>query len=89
MSAPEIESVLNEDRVFPPPPAFSAAAHVKSFEEYEREFARAAADPEAFWAEQAKSLHWFKDWEKVLEWDAPFAKWFVGGRTNIAYNCLD
>jgi acetyl-CoA synthetase len=85
----EIESILNESRVFPPPSEFSAHAYVKSFDEYEKLYAEAAADPEAFWAKQAEALHWFKKWDKVLEWNEPFAKWFVGGKLNISYNCLD
>jgi acetyl-CoA synthetase len=85
----EIESVLNETRTFPPPPAFAADSQIKSFEEYERIYAEAAADPEAFWARQAEELHWFKKWDKVLEWEEPFAKWFVGGKLNVSYNCLD
>ena len=84
-----IESVLHESRIFPPPPEFAAAAHLKSFAEYEQLYAEAAADPAAFWARQAEALHWFKPWEKVLEWNLPFAKWFVGGKLNLSYNCLD
>ncbi len=84
-----IESVLTEDRVFPPPAEFAANAHVKSFGEYEKLYAEAAADPQAFWAKQAEALHWFKKWDTVLEWNEPFAKWFVGGKINISYNCLD
>jgi acetyl-CoA synthetase len=84
-----IESILNESRVFPPPAAFAANAYIKSFEEYEKIYNEAAEDPEAFWAEQAGSLHWFKKWDRVLEWNEPFAKWFVGGTLNISYNCLD
>jgi acetyl-CoA synthetase len=84
-----IESILHESRVFPPPPEFSANAHIKSFEDYERLYSEAAADPVAFWAKQAESLDWFKPWDTVLEWNEPFAKWFVGGKLNIAYNCLD
>jgi acetyl-CoA synthetase len=84
-----IESILSEDRTFPPPPAFAANAHVKSFDEYEQLYAEAAADPESFWEKQAQELHWFKPWDKVLEWELPHAKWFVGGTTNISYNCLD
>ncbi|HEX2639161.1 MAG TPA: AMP-binding protein, partial [Pyrinomonadaceae bacterium] len=87
--AKEIESVLNEHRTFPPPSTFAADAQIKSFEEYERIYAAAAADPEAFWAKQAEELHWFKKWDKVLEWEEPFAKWFVGGKLNVSYNCLD
>ncbi len=84
-----IESVLHEERVFPPPPEFSANAHIKSFEEYEKLYEEAAADVPAFWAKQAENLHWFKKWDTVLEWNEPFAKWFVGGKINISYNCLD
>jgi acetyl-CoA synthetase len=84
-----IESVLHEERVFPPPPEFAANAHIKSFDEYERLYDEAAKDPAAFWAKQAESLDWFKKWDTVLEWNEPFAKWFVGGKINIAYNCLD
>jgi len=84
-----IETVLNESRLFPPPTDFAAQAEIGSFEEYEKLYARAEADPESFWAEQADALHWFKRWDKVLEWDLPFAKWFVGGKLNVAYNCLD
>lgn len=88
-NATAIESVLQEARVFPPPPEFAAQAHVKSLDEYERIYAQAAADPAAFWAEQAQALHWFKTWDTVLDWQLPHAKWFVGGTTNVAYNCLD
>ncbi len=84
-----IESILREQRIFPPPAEFAAQAHVKSFAEYERLYAQAAADPPAFWAQQANELHWFKQWDTVLEWKLPHAKWFVGGTTNVAYNCLD
>ena len=85
----DIQSSLNETRVFPPPPAFAAHAHIGSLADYERLYAEAARDPEAFWGRIAQDLHWFKPWTKVLEWDAPWAKWFVGGQTNISYNCLD
>jgi len=84
-----IESVLNESRLFPPPADFASKAEISSFEEYEKLYARAAEDPETFWAEQADALHWFKRWDKVLEWNEPFAKWFVGGKLNVSYNCLD
>ncbi len=90
MSRPgSIESILNEHRLFPPPADFAAKAHIKSFEEYEQLYERAAADPAAFWAEQAEQLDWFRKWDTVLEWQEPFAKWFVGGKINIAHNCLD
>lgn len=90
MSDPNaIESILQESRMFYPPKEFAEKAQVKSFEEYEKLYAEAAADPEGFWAEQAHDIHWFKKWDKVLDWKEPFAKWFVGGKLNIAYNCLD
>jgi acetyl-CoA synthetase len=85
----DLESTLREDRVFPPPPEFAAKAHIKSLEEYETLYARSIADPEAFWAEAASELHWFKKWSKVLDWSLPQAKWFVGGKTNLSYNCVD
>jgi acetyl-CoA synthetase len=84
-----IESVLQEDRVFPPPPEFSAKAHIKSEAELERLRAEAHADPEAFWARMAEELHWFKKWDTVLKWDPPHAEWFGGGKINLSYNCLD
>ena len=85
----DIDSILKEKRLFKPPESFSKEAHVKSLEEYEFIYRKAEQDPEAFWAEAAKDLHWFKPWNKVLEWNAPWAKWFVGAECNISYNCLD
>ena len=87
--AQNIDSILTETRLFAPPEEFSKHAHIRSEEDYDRLCAKAGADPEAFWADIARELHWFKSWEKVLEWDAPWAKWFVGGKINISYNCLD
>ena len=85
-----IESVLQEERVFPPPESFSERAHITSMAELERLRAEAAADPEAFWARMAETeLHWFKTWDTVLKWDPPHAEWFGGGKINISYNCLD
>ncbi len=90
MSDPStIESILNEKRMFPPPPEFAKNAHIRSFDEYEKLYAEAEADPAAFWAKQAESLDWFRKWDSVLEWNEPFAKWFVGGKINISHNCLD
>jgi acetyl-CoA synthetase len=85
----KIESTLKEQRVFNPADSFSAQAHIQSPEEYEALSKRAEQDPEGFWAGIASNLHWFEKWNKVLEWDLPFSKWFVGGKTNISYNCLD
>ncbi len=79
-SSQDIDSVLHERRVFPPPAEFAAQAHVKSMDEWQRLARAAADDPEAFWAAAARELHWFKPWDKVLEWNPPCAKWFVGGK---------
>jgi acetyl-CoA synthetase len=88
-STSHITSVLKEHRSFPPPDEFVARAHIKSLAEYEALRQQAQDDPEGFWAEQAKRLHWFKHWDQVLEWNEPHAKWFVGGQLNASYNCLD
>jgi acetyl-CoA synthetase len=86
----DIQSSLNEKRLFPPPAEFSANAHVTSIADYERLYEEADRDPEKFWGDIAGQLDWFKPWTKVLDWsDAPFAKWFVGGKLNLSYNCLD
>ena len=79
-----MQALLDEKRKFPPPPEFAAAAAVRDPSIYDR-----GRDPEAFWAEQARELHWFRDWDKVLEWNPPHAKWFVGGTLNVACNCVD
>ena len=80
-----IEDFYLEERRFEPPAAFAANANYPDPSIYER----AVADPEAFWAEQAASLDWFSPWDKVLEWELPFARWFTGGTLNVSYNCLD
>ncbi len=85
MSNRPIESLLVERRVFAPPEAFRASAVLADEGVYDS----ARRDPEGFWANAAGDLHWFRRWNKVLQWDLPFAKWFVGGKTNMAYNCLD
>ena len=87
--ATDIQSTLNEQRVFPPPPAFSAQARVKSMAEYEALYEEADRDPEGFWGRIAKELDWSEPFTKVLEWDCPWAKWFTGGKTNLSHNCLD
>ena len=84
-----IESTLKEKRVFRPPKAFSAKAHIKSMAQYERMYRESVRNPEKFWGRVAEELAWFKKWRRVLQWKHPFAKWFVGGKTNICYNCLD
>ncbi len=90
MSHPTIESILKEQRTFPPSPEFAAQASIKSMDEYRQLYEKAQADPETFWAElAAQELHWFQPWDKVLDWQPPFAKWFVNGKLNLSYNCLD
>lgn len=84
-----IVNVMKETRLFPPSPEFSAKARIKSMEQYKEMWERAKNDPEGFWGEYAQELHWFKPYEKVLEWKEPFATWFKNGQTNVSYNCLD
>jgi len=80
-----LENLLHETRQFPPPPELAANANVKA-----DAYAEADADRLAFWEKQARRLTWFKEWDQVLDWsNPPFAKWFIGGQLNIAYNCLD
>ena len=81
---PEIEALFSEAREFPPPPEFAANANMKA-----GAYAHADQDFEGFWAEQADRLTWFRKWDAVLEWDLPYAKWFIGGELNVAYNCVD
>ncbi len=90
MTSPTIESILHEDRLFAPPAEFSEQAQLKNLEAYQALYERAKADPEAFWAELAEQeLDWFQPWEQVLDWQPPHARWFVNGKINISYNCLD
>ncbi|HET7658041.1 MAG TPA: acetate--CoA ligase [Bacillales bacterium] len=80
-----LDALLKEDRVFEPSEEFKAQANFNDPEVYER----ATSDPEGYWEEQAKEISWFEPYDKVLEWDPPHAKWFVGGKLNAAYNCVD
>jgi acetyl-CoA synthetase len=81
-----IESLLAEGRTFPPPDGFKKSARITDAAVYDE----ADVDVEGFWARQAADLlDWFEEWDTVLEWDLPFSKWFVGGKLNAAYNCLD
>jgi acetyl-CoA synthetase len=81
----EYDDLLREDRSFPPPAAFRARAHVRD----ETVYAEAERDPEAFWAAFARELEWFHPWNRVLDWQPPNARWFVGGSINASVNCLD
>ncbi|HZU35761.1 MAG TPA: acetate--CoA ligase [Gemmataceae bacterium] len=87
--ASNITSVLKETRVFPPSAEFAAHARIKSMAEYERLWNDAKKDPEKFWAEQARRLDWVQPWNKVLVWNEPHAQWFVGGKLNACFNCVD
>jgi acetyl-CoA synthetase len=83
------ESHLVEDRIFPPPPEFSKTARVKSLADYRKRHAASIKDPQAFWAAEAAELSWQRPWDEVLEWKPPLAKWFKGGKLNVAENCVD
>ena len=89
MQSTNIDSILHEQRKFDPPAEFSQKAHIKSLAEYEKLYQESVDDPDTFWSRVASELHWFKKWDKVLEWNCPWAKWFVGGEINLSYNCLD
>jgi acetyl-CoA synthetase len=91
MSQPTIESVLQEARTFEPPAEIAEHARIGSMLAYRELVARAEADPDGFWGDQARSeLHWFEPFHTVLDWsNPPFARWFEGGTTNLSYNCLD
>lgn len=85
-----VDSLLNQGHVFKPTPEFTAQAHINSEEQYQEMYQKSIHQPEEFWGEVAETFTWFKKWDKVLDWsDKPFAKWFVNGKTNISYNCLD
>ena len=88
-SSQNIESHLVENRVFPPPAGFAQQARVGSLAEYERMYRESIQEPDKFWAREAEDLLWREKWDTVLEWNCPHAKWFVGGRLNVAENCLD
>jgi acetyl-CoA synthetase len=83
--AQAIEDLLREERTFPPPSDFQQGALVADRELHDR----AEQDRLAFWEDQARELDWFEEWDAVLEWDLPYAKWFVGGKLNASHNCLD
>src|SRR5436309_1738979 len=84
-----IESHLVEKRIFKPPRNFAKNARIKSLAQYRRMYRESIRQPAKFWAREASELLWRSKWKTVLEWKAPFAKWFVGGKLNISENCLD
>jgi len=85
----EFDPHVLEEKPIPPPAKFQKRARVRTLKEYKKLYERAKNDPEGFWGEQAKMLDWFERPKKVLEWDLPHAKWFSGGKLNVAHNCLD
>ncbi|MCE2810833.1 MAG: AMP-binding protein, partial [Planctomycetaceae bacterium] len=86
----QIANVMNETRVFPPSSEFSQKASIGSMQAYESIYNHSIADTEKFWESQAREhLHWFEPFTQTLDWQEPFAKWFLGGKTNVSYNCLD
>ena len=87
-----IDVLLDEQRIFPPPKEISEKAYIKSMDEYEALYKRSIEDPEGFWAEIAEqNISWYKKWDKILEYnfEKPYIKWFIGGKLNASYNCLD
>ena len=84
-----LQSMLRENRVFPPPAEFAKKAWIKSEAEYEKMYRASVEDPGKFWAEAAGELEWFKPWTEVIEGEGPEAKWFVGGKMNLSHNCVD
>src|SRR5947208_12040172 len=83
-----LQSHLIVMRVFKPAEDFSKKARIKSLAQYRKMYRESMRRPDAFWAREAKELVWRKPWKKVLEWKAPFAKWFSGGQLNLSENCL-
>ncbi len=84
-------SVMEEKRMFEPPPDFREKAHLKSMEQYREMYRRSIEDPDGFWSDEAQCLTWFKEWDKVREYDFHdlYIRWFEGGKLNASYNCLD
>jgi len=84
-----IESSMHENRIFPPDPKWAGRAWIKSRQQYEEMYRQSIEQPDQFWAQIAGELAWFRPWDSVMEWKLPNAKWFLGGKLNVAYNCLD
>jgi acetyl-CoA synthetase len=89
MSSANIQSVLCENRRFPPPAEFARQAHISTEDQYQQMWNRAKDDPAGFWGDLANQLHWFKKWDQVIQGSMPDTQWFVGGKLNASYNCLD
>lgn len=89
-SSGQIDHVLIEDRLFPPSESFSRQAVISSRQQYDQLYQAAKDDPDGFWRKEANEhLHWFEPFDTVCKWESPNASWFVGGKTNASYNCLD
>src|SRR5579863_7479091 len=84
-----LDSVETESRTFPPPAGFARRARFQSLAEYQALYRRSIDAPKQFWGEQAQALAWQKPFERVLDWQPPHARWFVGGQLNVSANCLD
>nr|MDQ2900629.1 AMP-binding protein [Acidobacteriota bacterium] len=81
---------MPEERTYPPSPEFVKRAHVQGMDAYRELRERAAQDPATFWGDLAeREMFWFEKWSSVLDWQPPLARWFVGGKTNVSYNCID
>ncbi|MEI8019599.1 MAG: acetate--CoA ligase [Schlesneria sp.] len=89
MSGENIQSVLQETRSFPPTAEFAKQANISTEAQYQQMWTQAKNDPAGFWGELASNLHWFKKWDHVLQGEMPETKWFVGGKINASYNCID
>ena len=89
MSGENIQSVLQETRSFPPTAEFAKQANISTEAQYQQMWNQAKNDPSTFWGELASNLHWFKKWDHVLQGEMPETKWFVGGKINASYNCID
>ena len=86
----QIDTVMQEERLFPPSDDFASKARIKSLDQYQALWDQAKSDPLKFWADLAREeLHWFEPFNETLLWNEPFAQWFVGGKTNVSHNCLD
>src|ERR1051325_10098159 len=85
----DIESHLKEKRVVKPSNQFVTKAKIKSLAHYRRLYRESLSQPAKFWTREARELVWHAPWKKVVQWKAPFAKWFVGGKINVSENCLD
>ncbi|MCK9425197.1 MAG: acetate--CoA ligase [Ignavibacteriaceae bacterium] len=88
-SQENITSVMIEKRVFHPNKEFTKTANIKTMAQYKKMYKESILNPEKFWGDIAGELHWFKYWTKVKQWNPPHAKWYIGGKTNLSYNCLD